>query len=197
MHKRGWTYFRVSGSINGRNVSGEGRIPFVYSACKEYSPWIELHTGGMLMVDTNREAYIYSTQTDRVELYDAGSFFEGLARPWMGLHAIDTVRRDAAKQQIGFETQYVEDSKKSVAQVKLITDEVTFIYTIDLKTDIINEISFLTERGIVGNLEFTYLQDIEGLGAEFSVRSRPRQDTTSKDSDGLLWLMKLLENSAE
>ena len=40
MHKRGWTYFSVSGNINGQNVTGKGRIPFVYSTSDKYSPWI-------------------------------------------------------------------------------------------------------------------------------------------------------------
>ena len=29
MHKRGWTYFRVSGQISGRTVTGVGRTPFI------------------------------------------------------------------------------------------------------------------------------------------------------------------------
>ncbi|MHC4112405.1 MAG: RNA polymerase sigma factor, partial [Planctomycetota bacterium] len=30
IHKRGWTYFKITGQINGENVLGYGRIPFVY-----------------------------------------------------------------------------------------------------------------------------------------------------------------------
>ncbi|MHC4323665.1 MAG: RNA polymerase sigma factor, partial [Planctomycetota bacterium] len=36
MHKRGWTYFRVEGQINGLNVSGTGRIPFVALTSKKF-----------------------------------------------------------------------------------------------------------------------------------------------------------------
>lgn len=195
MHKRGWTYFRVTGRINGQDVAGRGRIPFVYSTSEQYSPWIRLQIGSsLLFVDTNNEAYIYKTGNEVIDLYQGGSFMKGMARPWMGLHAIDTIRRDAAEQQIKFETQYVEDSDRKNAQVKIITDEVTFIYNIDLNEDVINEISFSTKMGVVGNIKFKYLQDIDGLDAEFSIPRKLRQQTTSMQSQGILWLAKLLED---
>ena len=145
------------------------------------------------------EAYIYKTGNDVIELYQGGSFLKGMARPWMGLHAIDTIRRDAAEQNIRFETQYVEGSDKNNAQVKLITDDVTFIYNIDLNKDVINEISFSTNMGIVGNLKFTYLQDIDGLDSEFSSPSklRPKHRQFLWSSQGVLWLTKLLEDSLQ
>ena len=194
MHYRGWTYFRVSGKINGQDVSGKGRIPFVYSQSIENTPWITMQIGSdRVLTDKSNEAYIYTNDGDTTELYKGGSFFTGLARPWMGLHAIDTVRRDAAQEGIIFETQYKEDSDKTVAQVKLINDNLTIVYDIDLINDVINNIDFINDKGYVGNLEFTYLQNIDGLDAEFSVRSKPRQKTTSMDSQGILWFTKLLE----
>ena len=30
MHQRGWTYIEVSGEVDGKRISGRGRIPFVY-----------------------------------------------------------------------------------------------------------------------------------------------------------------------
>jgi RNA polymerase sigma factor (sigma-70 family) len=193
MHKRGWTWFRVEGRINGKVVSGRGRIPFIYAESREHSAWMELRTSDMVLVDTGSDAYIYRDGSDNLERYAGGSFFKGLARPWMGLHAIDTVRRDAAKQQIKFETKYVENSVRKNAQVKLITNDVTFVYNIDLQTDIISEISFSTDMGFAGSLKFTYLQNIEETNAEFSVPRRPRMRTVSSQSDGLLWLNELVE----
>ena len=38
MHKRGWTYFTISGKINNRDITGEGRICFVYSELKTNAP---------------------------------------------------------------------------------------------------------------------------------------------------------------
>jgi RNA polymerase sigma-70 factor, ECF subfamily len=195
MHKRGWTYFRVSGRINGQDVSGKGRIPFIYSASEKYSPWLVLQVGGKLLVDAGIEAYSYKTGSESIEMYPGGSFFKGLAKPWMGLHAIDTVRRDAAQQQIKFETQYADNSDKKTAQVKLITDDLTITYNIDLHTDVITEISFSTKPVTAGNLKFTYLQSVEGLDAEFAIPRRPRLKTTSTNSEGVFWLANLAEES--
>lgn len=197
MHKRCWTYFRVSGRINGQNVAGRGRIPFVYSATEEFSPWLRLQVGNrLLLVDTSNEAYIYEEGNEIIELYQGGSFLKGMARPWMGLHAIDTIRRDAAEQGIKFETKYAEGTDRKIAEVKLITDDVTYIYNIDLHKDVINKVSFSTKLGVVGNMEFTYLQDIDGVESDFTVRPKPRLETTTMRSQGVLWLTKLLEDSS-
>ncbi len=196
MHKRGWTYFRIEGRINGQAVVGRGRIPFIYAESTAHSPWMSLTIGSSeLLIDTGSEAYIYRPGNDRIDLYPGGSFFKGMARPWMGLNAIDMVRRDAAGQQIKFETKYVDNTDKKNAEVRLITNDVTLIYNIDLKTDVINEISFSTGMGVIGNLKFTYLQNIEGTDAEFAIPRRARLRTTSMESDGLLWLTKLVEET--
>jgi RNA polymerase sigma factor (sigma-70 family) len=194
MHKRGWTYFRVEGRINGQNVVGNGRIPFVYATSEKYSPWLLLQIGDTRFVDTESEAYMYKSGSQNIEIYKGGSFFDGLAKPWLGLHAIDSVRRDAANQQIRFETQYIDGSGKKNAQVKLITDSAALTYNIDLQTDVINEISFTSNTGASGSLKFTYLQNVDGLDNEFSIPRRPRLKTTSMNSQGILWLTKLLED---
>ncbi|MEJ2647000.1 MAG: RNA polymerase sigma factor [Sedimentisphaerales bacterium] len=193
MHRRGWTWFRVEGRLNGKAVVGKGRIPFIYAESSRHSAWLQLRTSDIVLVDTGSDAYIYRAGSDNLERYAGGSFFKGMARPWMGLHAIDTVRRDAAKQQIKFETKYVENSDKKNAQVSLIADDVTLVYNIDLQNDVISEISFSTEMGLAGNLKFSYLENVEEANAEFSVPPRPRMRAVSSQSDGLLWLSKLVE----
>ena len=85
MHRRGWTYFRITGRINGREVRGRGRMPFVYAASRRHWPWVKLKVGENIVNEVS---------------------FAGLSRPWMGLHTIDTVRRDAAEKQVWFETRY-------------------------------------------------------------------------------------------
>jgi len=40
MHRRGWTYFRITGRIGGEQVAGVGRIPFVYATSKWHYPWL-------------------------------------------------------------------------------------------------------------------------------------------------------------
>jgi RNA polymerase sigma-70 factor (ECF subfamily) len=193
MHRRGWTYFRVTGQINGKSVSGTGRIPFVYATSEKYSPWLKLQMGSLTIVDTYGEAYLSRSESGRLGTYAGGSFFQGLARPWMGLHTIDTVRRDAAEQRVLFETKHTPDSQ--FAQVELICKGIRLIYKIDLETDVIDEITFSTDQGNTGNLKFSYLQSIEGVSEEFAAPGRPRQQTTSRSGPGLLWLVQLVEGS--
>jgi len=194
MHKRGWTYFRVSGKVNGQNVFGTGRIPFVYAMSEQYSPWLKLQVGSLMIVDTYNDAYLDRLPSEQLGAYAGGSFFKGLARPWMGLHTIDTVRRDAAEQRISFETKHTPGSR--FAQVELIYKGLRLIYNIDLEMDVIDEITFSTDQGKKGNLKFSYLQSIEGAGGSEDFRPpRTRQRRASKNSLDLLWLVHLVEGS--
>ncbi|MFC1634165.1 RNA polymerase sigma factor [Planctomycetota bacterium] len=193
MHKRGWTYFRVTGRINGQSILGTGRIPFVFSRMARYSPWLKLRIGSLTIADTYRDAYIRQSGSDQAQAYRAGSFFKGLLRPWDGFHTIDTVRRDAAQQRIPFETRHTPGSE--VAEVELRYQGMRLVYKIDLETDVINEITFFTGQNVVGNLKFSYLQSIDGVGGEFISPVGPRQRTDLQDSSGLLWLIELMKGS--
>ncbi|UCF00345.1 MAG: RNA polymerase sigma factor [Planctomycetota bacterium] len=194
MHKRGWTYFRISGEINGEEVTGVGRIPFVYSASKDASAWLKLKVGdGLKIIDGIDGGRVYDYRRGRFPTYPAYSFFNGLTRPWMGLHSIDTVRRDAAEEEMWFETSYMEDSGK--AEVILTKENNTLIYTIDMKRDVIEKIGFSAGGRRGGELRFSYLQDVEKAGDEFA---EPRvKDSVAPREEGLgvLWLLKLVEDS--
>ena len=193
MHRRGWTCFRVTGQVNGENVFGTGRMPFVYLTSRRYSPWLKLRVGSLMIVDTYKEAYLCRAPPVQVDTYEGGSFFKGLARPWMGLHTIDTVRRDAAEQRIWFETRHTPGSQ--FAQVELVCNGVRLVYRIDLETDVVQEITFFNDQGKTGNLEFEYLQSLDAVSEEFIPPGRPRHRTAPKDSPGLLWLVQLVEGS--
>ena len=193
MHERGWTYFRVTGRINGQSVWGTGRIPFVYSKMSRYTPWLNLRVGSLTIADTYHDAYIRRSGSDQAESYKAGSFFKGLLRPWDGFHTIDTVRRDAAGKRIAFETRHTPGS--GVAEVELCSEGIRLVYTIDLETDVIDEITFFTDQDVVGNLKFSYLQSIEGVSGEFTSPVGPRQRTDLQSSSGLLWLIELVKGS--
>ena len=193
MHKRGWTYFRIRGQVNGQNVFGSGRIPFFYQAGKEHSPWLKLQVGSLTIVDTYSQAHVSRTQSDPHGTYRPGSFFKGLGRPWMGLHTIDTVRRDAAAQGIWFKTEYLPGGQ--FAQVELDCEGVKLAYKIDLKTDVIDEITFSTEQGETGNLKFSYLQSIDGVGREFVRPTKQEKRTATRNNPGLMWLVQLAEGS--
>lgn len=202
MHKRGWTYFRIAGNIDAEMVSGAGRIPFVYATSRQYSPWLKLQVGDALrIVDSSSEACIYAAGGKLLAGYKGGSFFKGLMRPWMGLHTLDTVRRDAAEQAIWFETKHSAGSGK--AEVELACGQVNLLYRIDLQADLIDEIVFLTGGQQRGRLTFCYLQDIArkpasrepSAGSEFA---KPRIQSYRRPQQagiGLLWLVRLAEGS--
>ncbi len=195
MHTRGWTYFRISGQINGARVVGKGRIPFVLASAERYSPWLKLQVGSLTIVDTNGESYVQSSSEDKISLYAGGNFFKGLSRPWMGLHTIDTVRRDAAVQQIAFKTEASPDGR--YANVEVFCPEVKLVYKIDLETDVVDEITFSTDDGSTGNLRFQYLQSVSGAGQEFIPPRRPLNEVVRKSSPGFMWLAQLMAGSLE
>jgi RNA polymerase sigma-70 factor (ECF subfamily) len=194
MHERGWTFFRISGQIHGVTVTGSGRIPFVYFTSLQYRPWLKLQVGSLTIVDTYDSAYTYSSPQEPLGNYKGGSFFKGLGRPWMGLHTIDTVRRDAAEQRIPFDTTHTQGSR--YASVELVRNDIRMIYKIDLEKDVIDEITFYNNQEIIGNLKFSYLQSVQD-NIEFTVPGRPRQQSVAKSSSGLLWLVQLMEDSLE
>ncbi len=196
MHQRGWTYFRLRGQINGATISGTGRLPFVYTARHLHYPWLDLRLGRRWRaVDTKESAVICDQQGRIIARYASGGLFAGLARPWMGLHAIDTIRRDAAGQRLRYETQYDGGDQ---AKVIVEAGSTTLTYTINLKEDTIARIAFTSgsagrSHAVRGELEFTYLQDVEGVSAEFA---EPRVSTAAPRESkpcGMLWLAQLLE----
>jgi len=168
MHNRGWTYFTVGGDIGGEQVTGTGRIPFVYAASKRYWPWMKLRIGERVFVDES---------------------FRGFSRPWMGLHTIDTVRRDAAEQEMTFETEYRQREEK--VEIILTCAQTKVVYVIDIEKDVVDKITVLSSNGKEGELVFTYLQEIDQGGLEFRepVTRKPHPGKR-RESPGLLRLLQ-------
>jgi len=113
-----------------------------------YGPWLKLKVGEREILDDS---------------------FKGLGRPWMGLHTVDTVRRDAAEQRMRFETRLTGGNN---AEVKVSSGEGELVYTIDMVRDIVEKIRIATSDGREGELRFEYLEGISGAGKEFA---RPRR----------------------
>jgi hypothetical protein len=191
MHLRGWTYFRVAGQLGGRKVTGKGRLPFVFATAAAHKPWLHLRVGDDLtLVDSDGDARITNAEGDVVGRYERYSFFAGLARPWMGLHAIDIVRRDAAERRIPFETGLSPDGDDAI--ITITHDDTRLVYTVDLETDVIEMIDLSADGAQVGVLRFEYLQDVDGLGREFSApRSSWTRTAKSTRDQGMLWLIRL------
>ncbi len=194
MHRRGWTWFRLSGQINGEEVAGTGRVPFVYETSGAHYPWLDISVGGRLrIVDTGAEAGVYDSAAKLLGRYEGGSFFEGLAKPWMGLHTIDIVRRDAAGRRVWFETKH--DAARGKAEIVLTFDAVKLVYEIDLRSDVIDRITFREksdgDQDAMGEVRFSYLQEIPPTSGEFAA---PRPISSAggiKDRLGTFWLAKL------
>jgi len=197
MHKRGWTYFRVQGQIDGRSVAGRGRIPFVYSTFKKYPPWIVLDIGDDLRVtDCNAGARLYGSGGVVNASYPAGTFFEGLARPWMGMHTIDIIRRDAAQQRIWFDTDLSGNSRQVIVTLlgKGESKDIQIKYTIDIDKDIIESIRFKTGNRDAGLLTFVYLEQMGVAQNEFAEPVLPDDTAPARlDSPGMLWLFDLAQ----
>ncbi|MBN2132746.1 MAG: hypothetical protein JW741_24815, partial [Sedimentisphaerales bacterium] len=190
MHSRGWTYFRVNGQINGADVRGTGRMPFVNASVTDYGPWLRLKVADKVTVeDTGRSAYVTDAEGTVLSKHTGGSFFRGLGRPWMGLHAIDTVRRDAAYREARFETAPSADG--SDVEITVVRGQTRLVYTIDLENDLVEEIAFFLEDAPVGTLEFEYLQDLENAGTEFAAPRAKNHRMSLSSNQGMLWLMRL------
>jgi hypothetical protein len=170
MHKRGWTYFRITGWINGKEAQGRGRIPFVYATSRSNWPWLELKVGSDIVNEVS---------------------FAGLSRPWMGLHTIDTVRRDAAQKRIWFETTY--DKRTGKAQVILKPKDAQIVYAIDMEKDVIDKITLSTTNGREGELIFSYMQEIDDIGSEFG--QQVSKASMRVNSEGISWLVELIRNN--
>ena len=193
MHKRGWTYFEIAGHINGESVSGAGRIPFVYETSKKHTPWLKLQIGnGLRIVDTGKEACVFDGSGKVVARYAGGSFFAGFGRPWMGLHTIDTVRRDAAGRQVWFETKRIPGGNK--AEVIVTCDQVKLVYTIDMENDLIEKIIFLSDDADEGELRFSYMQDIDKAGQKFTPPTIRTSQGSRQSPLRMLWLTKLVKD---
>lgn len=191
MHKRGWTYFTITGDINGQMVRGRGRIPFVYATSRDYYPWLQLSMGDTRVIDTSRKAGLYNQNSKTTQTYPHGEFFKGLPRPWVGLHTIDIVRRDAAENGLSFETKPMSESEQ--AEISVISGDVRLVYTIDMQNDVVAKIDLYSSNSNLGQLVFSYMQDIDSA-ADFVEPTMPTDFTKRKgDAGESLWLFRLAE----
>ncbi len=191
MHRRGWTYFRVSGHIGEDAVNGTGRLPLVCGLTAEQYPWLRLRVGNKYsIIDDASRARVFDGRDELIGVYPGLSFFDGLSRPWMGIHSIDSVRRDAAMARCRFETENSSDTGR--VQVRVSCHGVTLTYSIDMEKDLVTSIS-LTPRdasGRPGVLSFSYMQEVDETVGQFET---PRQSISERPQQtrlGILWLDK-------
>ena len=201
MHKRGWTYFSINGIVGEREITGRGCIPFVYNARKEHPAWLTLKIGEELEItDCSRGAYLRLSDGTLIAAYPAGTFFKGLARPWMGMHTADIVRRDATEQRIPFKSEWAENETDAIVAIfhEEQQNSTDLIYTIDMENDVIKTITFDLNGQARGSLIFSYMQNIDQLANQFiepaiSVGSK----ITTQQSPGIKWLIHLAQGNLD
>jgi hypothetical protein len=196
LHEEGWAYLHISGQLNGRAVTGTGCIPFVLAKRRVVSPWVRLSLGDSIILEDNSEVAAIRDRTGRVrERFAGGTFLEGLSRPWEGLHTIDTVRRDAARYRLRFETRNVVEDQH--ADVAVMDGDLELVFTIDLERDVLREIALYEDQIEVGQLRLEYVKDLETerdavAEPQLDYRKLPRQ----RRSD-TLWLFHLMQAAWE
>ena len=199
MHKRGWTYFTINGTVNEQKITGRGCIPFVYNTTKEHPPWLILHVGNEIVInDSCKGAQICLDRVKAIDTYPSGTFFKGLARPWIGMHTADIVRRDAAEQRLWFQSERAENETDAIIVIshEQQQNSTDLIYTIDMENDIIKTITFDVNGRARGSLIFSYLQEIDRFANQFtepaiSADSQP----VCQQSPGIRWLIHLAQGN--
>ncbi len=198
MHKSGWTYFRLEGEMKGQRITGEGRIPFVYATSEEHWPWLRIQVGNQIkIVDSSQKAWLQEDGGTVRATYPAGHFWVGLARPWLGLHTMDLIRRDAAQQDLRFETLCMPNQE--TAQVIVIQSAVKMVFTVDMVKDVVERITYDIKDSsgwkTVGEITFFYLQELDPTEEAWIEPPTHRHGRSGAGEVDLGWLLRVVEGT--
>jgi len=189
IHRRGWCYFTVNGTFKDYRIEGLGQIPFIYPASRAKPAWFTLAIDNEIKLIENSKVTGLRDSNGSVIYYPRETFLTGMNKPWMGLHCIDTVRRDAALNRIAFETELLDD--KNLCKVSLLHGKGTVEYTIALHKDLIEKISFLDELGNpCGEMLFEYTETIP-FGYEHLRKTAFPEYSDSMKNERIHWLTEL------
>lgn len=191
LHQQGWCRVKIEGHFYEKTLSGIGELPFVYSKVVERPAWLKLAIKGeQAFIDTPGGAAVLNAVGQPVLRYPYGTFLCGLNRPWSGLHAIDTVRRDAAQFRIPFETGLEASGKKAVVSLRVPGGQIEYI--IDMEKDLIEKISFIDlDKRPVGEFQFNYLEFDDISGTNFTM-VRLSSGVGSTKTEQFHWLSELM-----
>jgi RNA polymerase sigma-70 factor (ECF subfamily) len=177
MHKRGWTYFHVTGQFAGEAVTGAGQIPFTYAASLTNPAWLRLRIAERFIVsDDGRQALVRDSAGAVRLTFAGGSFLKGMSRPWEGFHTLNTVRRDAAGVRCRYTAAPAEEYVWMIVRVFQNADSTAGAgsgggaeYRIDTAADLLGSVRYWqeAESAPVCELQFSYLDSVEGVGEEF------------------------------
>jgi len=199
IHRRGWAFFRIQGTLKEHSIDGTGRLPLMYGTLKSHGPWLKLNMDGQpVAIDKGDEAFLLAGGQDGKRL-SGGALFRGMSRPWLGFHTIDTIRRDAAGERLRYEMTVLKDGKH--AEITVTDDGRPIwemaVFLIQLERDLVEKVWYRRARpGVfeeaVGELSFTYLENVDGTAGEFAA-PKTIPPTTGEAQAGMLWPLRLLE----
>jgi len=196
MHRRGWTYYEISGEVNGQSITGGGIVPFTCKTAREHPACIHLHVGDeWYYVDTQQGAYVCRAEGDCVARYASGAFMKGWMRPWMGLHAVDIVRRDATEEHMQFETILSDEGDFAEIIIHDHHSDIRLRYSVDMEKDRIDWIQMesLVKERAGGIIQFHYCDDIRSLQEELMEPPTPEGTAAISvlENDGIRWISQL------
>ncbi|MHC5082858.1 MAG: RNA polymerase sigma factor [Planctomycetota bacterium] len=203
IHQQGWTRFEISGQLNGRNVYGQCRIPFVYGKRQEFPPLLMMHIGDQRsIVDSPEGAFVLDEHNRVLAAYPSGSFFKGLLRPWFGLHTIDSVRRDAARQRIPFTVENLDYGQYQY-QRRIVTLQNATGYKglnisidVDINQNQIQKIEFISDEAAAPQtLVFSYPQTPADIAEPIEIPNINKRWFTDAEPIGILWLFELAQGT--
>ena len=143
-----------------------------------------------------------------IAVFPSGSFFRGLPQPWMGMHTLDIVRRNAARHRLWFETRLLDNIAQhpfyKKAEVTVLNDrqgiDLRLTYLIDMQKDVVESIRIQPSSagGIEagGVIRFEYLEDVEQMADEFidPIELTPSEVSPKKNMVSF-WLMELAQGA--
>ncbi len=207
IHRQGWTVFHITGTINGRAVYGNCRIPFVYNKLREYPPVLSLKIGDDLtLVDSAAGAAVLDHQGRVTASYPAGSFFKGLMRPWFGIHTIDSIRRDAAECRIPFKLENI-NFKEYDYERRIVTlydapgyENTQISVSIDIDKNQIDKMEFgrPADDGKIaslGTLEFSYPASAARMAEMTEMPQINTGGLSNTQGVGMFWLFDLADGT--
>jgi RNA polymerase sigma factor (sigma-70 family) len=196
LHRQGWCYFKMQGHLHGRTITGSGQLPLVYREIVEHPAWLKIVIDDKrTLIDTQAGAVMLNAAGNATFAYPPGAFLCGLNRPWMGLHVIDTIRRDAAIRHIQFTSKLAGPGKTGL--VSLLMPEGKILYVVDMEKDLIERIQFFDLTGsTTGEILFEYLNPDKAGNSEFTQPQLPFH-TGSGKTEQLHWISALAEDSLQ
>lgn len=193
MHRRGWTYLEIQGTLCEQPVQGHAYIPFYYKTYQTHKPWLTITVGQDRIFTTQQKGSQYS-QNGEIQQGPTKLLWSGLPRPWLGLHSVDLIRRDAAQQQLYNTHHFCFDSNYGEITIMQTQGYQTksLRYGIDLDNDLIKTLDFIVNDQTVGHLSFRYLQEFDATEPQSPPKWSQHSPHSSLPDQGIQWLMELI-----